>query len=233
VDWLQQSAQTETVDNDMLDVEAKPRSMWRNIAPAIIIISAYIAFVFDFDLGWTTVAAAMLVICSERRDPSVLWSKVNWGLLLFLIGLFVLIEAMNTTPLPGMFWAVLHPFFAQSPGGLFVGTVAFMALILGVTLVFTSIPTVLLVSPHLPVPGPLTNASWPLLAWCVTLAGNLTMFSSVAGLIVAEALDNEYKGGAKSAHIGFWEWFRYSMPSTAFIMALGAAIVVAESQIEA
>ena len=76
------------------------------------------------------------------------------------------------------------------------------------TLVFTSIPAVLLVAPHIvELSAPLNQFAWLLLSWSVTLSGNLTNFSSVAGVIVCEY--------AKSVEpLELIPWMKYAVPST-------------------
>ncbi len=90
-------------------------------------------------------------------------------------------------------------------------------------LVFTSIPCVLLMAPHIiNITGPLEGGggfAWLLLAWSVTLCGNLTMFGSVAGVIAGES------AAADEMPISFTDWCSYSIPSTIVITFLGTSIL--------
>jgi len=191
----------------------------RRVAITGLIIGMYGGFLVGWDLGWTCLGAAVLLIVIEREEPSHLFQEVNWELLLYLIALFVTIEGINHTPLTNIFWDIFQPLMlAGRPLGF--SMLGFCCLVMTLCLVFTSIPCVLLVSPHLhQIGGPLASFSWLLLAWSVTLSGNLTIFSSVAGVIASEA-------AASSPHpITFWTWCKFSFPSTIFILAGGALLL--------
>ena len=96
-----------------------------------------------------------------------------------------------------------------------------MVIFVLLSFIFTSIPTVLLVSPHLSeMKGPLKPYSWLLLAWSVTLCGNLTIFGSVAGVIASQNAE------AAKQPISFMKWFKFAFPSTIFIVAVGAFVLI-------
>jgi Na+/H+ antiporter NhaD/arsenite permease-like protein len=123
-----------------------------------------------------------------------------------------------------LFWDAIYPLL-QPGTSLALSVFGFTVLCFLLCLVFTSIPCVLLVAPHLnELSGPLTTFAWLLLAWCVTLCGNVTIFSSVAGVIVAEYAQ------AAMEPISFMEWVRYAVPSTILIVASGAIVITFENQ---
>lgn len=194
----------------------------RNGLVGLLIVSMYVLFLLDFDLGWTTLFTAVLVVMVERIDPVQLFAEVNFPLLLYILGLFVAIKGINMTPVTGWFWSLIAPLVKPS-SPLPLAVFGLSALVLLLCLVFTSIPCVLLVSPHLTeMGGPIQGFGWLLLSWCVTLCGNLTMFSSVAGVICQEAAAG-FGGG-----ITFMQWFRYAFPSTIVILSVGATLISIE-----
>eukprot|EP00457_Paulinella_chromatophora_P004390 gb/GEZN01004402.1/.p1 GENE.gb/GEZN01004402.1/~~gb/GEZN01004402.1/.p1 ORF type:complete len:643 (-),score=55.22 gb/GEZN01004402.1/:9-1937(-) len=200
------------------------QSRAQELLVASVIFGMYVLFLLEFNLGWTCLAAAITIILLERKNPASLWEEVNFELLLYLIALFVTIAGMNTTPAPYVFWNLLSPLMSFGVP-LFVSVSAFCLLVLILTLVFTSIPTVLLISPHLhSLPKPLSEFSWLLLAWSVTLCGNLTMLSSVAGVVASET-------AASVEPISFMTWFRYSFPSTLVILAVGAGVIATSQDV--
>jgi Na+/H+ antiporter NhaD/arsenite permease-like protein len=87
--------------------------------------------------------------------------------------------------------------------------------LLGVTAILSNlisnVPAVLLLQPLIPKDD---THSWLLLAAGSTLAGNLTLFGSVANLIVAEAANElGYK-------LTFWEYLRFGAPLTVCTLLL-------------
>jgi len=192
-------------------------SFWQHIPSILVVIAMYVGFLFNLDLGWTCLCAAVALIVFERKDPGYLFGEVNWELLLYISGLFVTIQGINHTPLPEIFWDIVSPMMSPHASlGLWV--FGFSILVMSLCLVFTSIPAVLLVAPRIAqLNGSFRGFAWLLLSWCVTLSGNLTIFSSVAGVIASEA--NEIQP------IGFWEWFKFAFPSTILILAGGATLL--------
>jgi Na+/H+ antiporter NhaD/arsenite permease-like protein len=134
------------------------------------------------------------------------------------------LQGINQTPVAALFWDAIYPLL-QPGTSLALSVFGFTVLCFLLCLVFTSIPCVLLVAPHLiELSGPLTTFAWLLLAWCVTLCGNVTIFSSVAGVIVAEYAQ------AAMEPISFMEWVRYAVPSTIVIVASGAIVITFQNQ---
>lgn len=58
------------------------------------------------------------------------------------------------------------------------------------------------------------------LAWISTIAGNLTLFGSVANLIVAQKAYSTI-----GYRLGFFEYLRYGFVTTVVLSALGMAII--------
>jgi Na+/H+ antiporter NhaD/arsenite permease-like protein len=63
---------------------------------------------------------------------------------------------------------------------------------------------------------------WLLLALTSTFAGNLTLFGSVANVIVFET-------ARAQARIGFWEFLRIGAPITLLTTAVGVVLILAWS----
>ncbi|KAJ9081933.1 hypothetical protein DSO57_1009637 [Entomophthora muscae] len=162
------------------------------LQPALIgftLVTMYVGFVLKWDLGWTCLTAAMVILFLDGKDASrILSDHINWSLLCYLFGVFSLLAGVAKTPLPRDVWRRFSPLINPHTPNLPMATCAFAGLIVFLSFVFTSIPTVLLVSPYISDLSDqrFASSAWFLLAWSVTLCGNLTAFGSVAGLIVSE-----------------------------------------------
>eukprot|EP00469_Lotharella_globosa_P012981 CAMPEP_0167783790 /NCGR_PEP_ID=MMETSP0111_2-20121227/7267_1 /TAXON_ID=91324 /ORGANISM="Lotharella globosa, Strain CCCM811" /LENGTH=519 /DNA_ID=CAMNT_0007674769 /DNA_START=149 /DNA_END=1708 /DNA_ORIENTATION=+ len=186
-------------------------------AIAIVIVMMYVGFVLNFPLGWTTMAAAILLIVLERSAEGVY--DIDWQILIYIIGMFVVITGVNKSPFTKVSWNVVKPLVTSKNPLISVG--GFCLLVIVLSFIFTSIPTVLLVSPHLnSLEGPMQPYAWLLLAWSVTLCGNLTIFGSVAGVIASQ------KAEAAGESISFMTWFKFAFPATLLILGVGACILV-------
>src|SRR5205085_9236272 len=104
--------------------------------------------------------------------------------------------------------------------GALAGDAAFVALVVVAANVVSNVPLVLVAVawvPHMP------DATWGyvMLAVASTLAGNLTLFGSVANVIVLEA-------AGPRGEIGFWKFLRYGWLVTLVDLGVGFALLAAE-----
>lgn len=156
-------------------------------------------------LAALTVAAALLV--TRRIKPERIFAEVDWSLLIFFSGLFVVTGALSYLHFSdAMFaWAEL----------LARGGVAPLALItVGLSNLISNVPAVMLFRPLVPQFSDPTRA-WLTLAMASTLAGNLTLLGSVANLIVAES------ARARGVRLSFGEYLRAGVPITLLTVVLG------------
>ncbi|KAI9229664.1 MAG: citrate transporter-like domain-containing protein [Piptocephalis tieghemiana] len=199
----------------------------QNTLFVLIILGMYIGFAFRMHLGFTCLTAAMLILCLERRDPTRHISEsINYPLLAYLFGIFVLISGVRQTRVPDGMWRLFQPLVHN--GTRWIEALAFVSLICVLSFIFTSIPAVLLVSPRIDGLSGWEDQAWLLLAWSVTLCGNWTSFGSVAGLVVSE-LCREYseRPGSKDRWIGeFSVWVSFSWWSTLLILFSGMALIM-------
>jgi Na+/H+ antiporter NhaD/arsenite permease-like protein len=172
-------------------------------------IGAGVAFLAGGHLGFSALSAAAAVIVGRRRDARAALAQVDFGLLVFFAGLFIVVHGVEHAGWAGWIRQIgldAHP----TLGGLARYGLGIVA---GSNLV-SNVPLVMLVGPQLG-RDPL---AWSLLGYVSTVAGNLTLVGSVANLIVAEA--------AKDHHaIGFWEYARFGIASTAVSLAVGVPLI--------
>jgi Na+/H+ antiporter NhaD/arsenite permease-like protein len=158
-----------------------------------ITIGLLVAFALGFPLANSALVAASLLLITRRLKPQRIFKKIDWNLLVMFSGLFILTKVIQKLN-------ILHFFTAatNTSEGLIVVTAMLSNLI-------SNVPAVLLLKPLIVHSD---TKSWLLLAAASTLAGNLTLFGSVANLIVAEAaIELGYK-------LTFWQHLRFGFPLT-------------------
>ncbi|MHB8586128.1 MAG: ArsB/NhaD family transporter [Thermoplasmatota archaeon] len=126
----------------------------------------------------STLATAVQVTEHDLRRPSFLASwvprRVNWGVLVFFVGLFVLLGGVANSGLLAQLLDWAAPLAISTP----VGIGAVVAILSNLV---SNVPAVVLLS-H---PG-LTREAWLSLAGLSTVAGNATFLGAAANVIVAE-----------------------------------------------
>ncbi|MCV3213432.1 anion transporter [Plectonema radiosum NIES-515] len=165
----------------------------------IITTGLLIAFVAGLPLTESALIAASLLLITRRVKPQRILKKVDWNLLVMFSGLFILTRVTQKLNL-------LQPFtHAINSAASLLGVTAILSNLI------SNVPAVLLLQPLIP---SYDTHSWLLLAAGSTLAGNLTLFGSVANLIVAEAASElGYK-------LTFWEHLRFGAPLTVCTLLL-------------
>ncbi|MGF1991144.1 MAG: anion transporter [Nostoc sp. ZfuVER08] len=159
----------------------------------VITAGLLIAFTIGLPLAESALVAASLLLITRRVKPQRILQKVDWNLLVMFSGLFILTRVTQKLNL-------LQPFtHAVNSAGSFLGVTVVLSNLI------SNVPAVLLLHPLIPQGD---TKYWLLLAAGSTLAGNLTLFGSVANLIVVEAAaDLGYK-------LTFWEHLRFGVPVT-------------------
>ena len=145
-----------------------------------------------------------------QAKPSSIIKEVDWVLLLFFAGLFIVIEGAHKAGVLDIFTEriVLVPNLAGITSIAVVSTV--------VSQLVSNVPLTMLLLPILKnVPG---DTLWIALAAGSTLGGNLTIIGAVANIIVVEGAARE------GIHIGFIEFLKVGAVVTA--ITIGVAILV-------
>jgi Na+/H+ antiporter NhaD/arsenite permease-like protein len=152
------------------------RPLLHKCAVATILMLA--AFVAGVSIPLAALAAAALLLVTRRWEPERIFMEVDWSLLVFFAGLFVVTGSLETMGMSEEFFSILQP-VAQE------GIVALTLVSVVLSNLISNVPAVLLFRPFVPsFPDPMQT--WLTLAMATTLAGNLTLLGSVANLIVAE-----------------------------------------------
>lgn len=182
-----------------------------------------------FNLGTTTAAAAVLTMLMDsilnRKYQHDAMIKVDWTVILLFIGLFVWIEGFKNTCIPLYVFDLLKDYMNLTrPEGVIV----FSIFVVVGSNVFSNVPLVILLIDHIDKLGgnETCNEKYVkigalLLAWTSTIAGNLTLFGSIANLIVA---DKAKKSEAKY-ELSFLRYLPYGLISTTIITITTVPIV--------
>jgi Na+/H+ antiporter NhaD/arsenite permease-like protein len=166
--------------------------------------------------GAAMCAAACLMVSSGKAAKKAL-PTIDWALLAFFGGLFIVVAGVAHAGLLDRVFAAVAPVIAR---GDLVGDLAFIALIVVASQIVSNVPLVLVAVawvPHMPEP----TWGYIMLAVASTLAGNLTMFGSIANIIVLEA-------AGPRGEISSWRFLRYGSVVTLVDLAVAFGILYGE-----
>jgi Na+/H+ antiporter NhaD/arsenite permease-like protein len=182
----------------------------RNWSTLGVIGATAVAYTAGTHLAWTSAAGFAVLMLLHRRSTSELWSHIDWPLLLFFSGLFVVVGGLAASGAPAWFF---EQFPLEALGNDATGFASLSALFLVGSNIVSNVPFILVIRDQM---STLPNAerAWELLAMASTFAGNLTLLGSVANVIVAESA-REWGG------LGFREHFRFGAPLALITTALG------------
>lgn len=177
------------------------------IKTTIILGIMLIAFNIGFPIALTALGGASLLLITRRIKPERVFLEIDWSLLIFFSGLFIITHTLNEYFISKYF---------QLNKSIFSGNMVFDLSLVSAALsnLISNVPAVLLISRAL---LKINNAEnlWLTLAMSSTFAGNLTLLGSVANLIVAESAKRQ---GIK---LGFMEYLKAGIPITIITMILG------------
>lgn len=196
----------------------KPYVDRRLAAKAIAAIVLFVvAAAAGVSLPGAAIAAAAALIVAARIPPRPTFATIDFSLLLFFVGLFVVVRGFTSSG--AIEWA-MEPLLATLGAGGAKGDAAFVGLTALGSNVVSNVPYVMVAVEWVPQLADPPRA-FALLAIASTLAGNLTLFGSVANIIVFEL-------AGPRGEIGFFRFLRYGVVlTTASFMVAGVVLVVA------
>lgn len=151
---------------------------------------------------------AALLLITRTVEPRRIYDEIDWGLLVFFIGLFLIVGGAEKSGIVDRLMALTRGWNLERVAPLTLVT----ALLSNVV---SNVPAVMLLksavsrfaNPH---------TAWLTLAMASTLAGNLTITGSVANMIVAERARPE-------VDITWRQYLRAGFPVALATIAMGAA----------
>jgi len=176
-----------------------------------------VGFLLGFELAWTALFAAALLMAVAGRAPREALARVDWPLLVFFSGLFVVVAGVGRSGVAEAMYQAIAPALGDSAPRQ---AMVFGLFSVGASQVVSNVPFVILAGAWIP------RLADPTLLWLATalastLAGNLTVIGSVANIIVLEL------AGPKG-RVGFWRFLRYGAVVTGVTLVVGLGILLAE-----
>jgi Na+/H+ antiporter NhaD/arsenite permease-like protein len=176
--------------------------------PVVVLLIVLAGFLLGVPAAIMAAIGAALLLITRTVDPRKMYDGVDWGLLVFFVGLFIIVGGAERAGLTGN---LLRPVATWNLHRIpiFVSVTALLCNVV------SNVPAVMLLRTLVSgFPDPHTG--WLTLAMASTLAGNLTITGSVANIIVVE------RAAAEGVHLSFPEYFRVGLPVTAATLALGS-----------
>ena len=165
-------------------------------------------------------AAAALIVSSRVAVPRRVFELVDWTLLAFFAGLFIVVAGIAHAGVLDRLIATVSPVIGR---GDVAGDLVFIVLITIGSNIVSNVPLVIVAVswvPHMHEP----TWGFVMLAVASTLAGNLTLFGSVANIIVMES-------AGPRGELGFWRFLRYGAAITFVDLVLAFGILYGERAI--
>jgi Na+/H+ antiporter NhaD/arsenite permease-like protein len=178
----------------------------RLLKPALVVTGVVIAFFAGVPPAMAAAVGAAALLITRTLDPRKLYDEVDWGLLVFFVGLFLIVGGAESAGIVQKLLGLAEHWNLQSLP-VFVVVVAFFSNLV------SNVPAVMLLKSLVPAFGD-PRTAWLALAMASTLAGNLTITGSVANIIVVESAKPEIE-------IGFWDYFRVGLPITVSTLLIG------------
>lgn len=171
----------------------------------LVVFGLLVAFLVGLPIASAAAIAAGTLLISRLRPGKLL--DIDWELLAFFAGLFVVTGAIEVTGISERVFGAIAPVLRGGVAPLSVATAV-------LSNVVSNVPAVLLLRPEIP---SLANPqqAWLTLAMASTLAGNLTLLGSAANLIVAEV------AAAQGVRLSFMAYLRAGIPITLLTIAVG------------
>jgi Na+/H+ antiporter NhaD/arsenite permease-like protein len=182
----------------------------------LVFVGLVAAFILGAPMDLAAVSAATILLVWINRPPREALEAeggVDWSLLLFFAGLFVVVAGLVKEERGLLDASLGHLDRTLSP----LGTVQLTLLTLLGSNLFSNVPYVLIVE-HWVRKTTQPEFAWLLLALTSTFAGNLTLFGSVANLIVAQ-------GALGQTPLGFGAFLRAGVPVTLVTTTVGVGLL--------
>ncbi|MGE5204642.1 MAG: SLC13 family permease [Chlamydiota bacterium] len=192
-------------------VEEKPLQHSQLVKPAIVVALVVAGFFAGVPPAMMAAIGAALLLITRTLEPRKLYQDIDWGLLVFFIGLFVIVGGAQKAGLVEELLAFARPWNLQN-SAVFTAVTAVLGNIV------SNVPAVMLLKSLVPgFANP--HTAWLILAMASTLSGNLTITGSVANIIVVESARPEVE-------IGFRDYLRAGVPITLATLVIGWAWLV-------
>lgn len=176
----------------------------KSIISLILMLSG---FLVGISVPLAALSAASLLLFTRRIKPDRVFKEIDWSLLIFFAGLFIITSAINKILQPAQFIEMRNSF--NMPMIIYLTSISAI-----LSNLISNVPAVLILAPTLS-NFPNQQFSWLIIAMATTFAGNLTLLGSIANMIVAESA---LKKGIK---LKFIEYLKVGVPLTIITLIIG------------
>ncbi len=176
--------------------------------PVLIIALVIAGFLVGVSPAMVAATGAALLLVTRTVEPRSVYEQVDWGLLVFFVGLFLIVGGAERSGILERLFSLAHHWNLEHPA-------PFTVVVVVLSNIVSNVPAVMLLKSLVPrFANP--HTAWLILAMASTLAGNLTITGSVANMIVAE-------GAKPEVGIGWRDYVRAGFPVAVVTIALGSA----------
>jgi len=187
-----------------------PLDLSRLAKPAVVVTAVVIGFFAGVDPALMAALGTAVLLITRTLEPQKLYREVDWGLLVFFVGLFLIVGGAENAGITAHLLDVAQHWNLQHLG-------AFTIAVAVLSNIASNVPAVMLVKSLVPgFANP--HSAWLVLAMASTLAGNLTITGSVANIIVVESAKPEVE-------IGYRDYLRVGVPITVIMLLVGCGWV--------
>lgn len=181
----------------------------------VVLFCIFLGFIFTGNLPLSAITGGLALIIISRTKPQDVMETVDWPLLLFFSGLFIVVGGINKAGFLTLAHNAVEPYLGKTASSQIVHFSIFSVFASNLV---SNVPFVLLSAAWIDqFIDPKTM--WYVLAMSSTFAGNLTVMGSVANMIVLE-LSKEH------VHVGFWDFFKVGFTTTVISTLIGIGMLI-------
>ena len=185
------------------------------IKSLIVLFFIFLGFIFTGNLPLSAITGGLALIIIAGTKPQYTLEKVDWTLLLFFSGLFIVVGGINKAGFLTLAHNTVEPYLGNTASSQIIHFSIFSVIASNLV---SNVPFVLLSATWIDTfIDPKTM--WYALAMSSTFAGNLTVMGSVANMIVLE-LSKEY------VNVRFWDFFKVGFITTLVSTIIGIIILI-------
>lgn len=177
------------------------------IKSTIAVVLMIVLFISDVPIPLAALGVASFLLFTRRLKPERVFKEVDWSILVFFSGLFIVTASIETSGLLNYLLEYAGEFLRGGIISLSLSSAVLSNLV-------SNVPAVMLLKPLIPL---LENPDigWLTLAMATTFAGNFTLLGSVANLIVAETAKHN------GVQLSFKEYLKAGIPITILSLIVG------------
>jgi len=178
----------------------------RSLKTGVVVLGVLLGLLAGLPPALVSTVGAAILLMTRTLDPHLVYDEVDWGLLVFFVGLFLIVGGAENIGLTRYLLDIAQRWNLHN-------AVVFTTATAALSNIVSNVPAVMLLKSAVPgLPNP--HQSWLLLAMASTLAGNLTITGSIANIIVVERARPEVA-------ISFRDYLRVGVPVTLATLAFG------------